>query len=90
MEDINVKKRPRQLRVNPAPRLLSSGIEALVWFVKRDLLDKGVEAMAPPWTTPDAEKILKKQRKDGSWKYPGRRSHGFEEDDNKSNHRPAN
>ncbi len=58
--------------------MLSSEIEALVWFVKRDLLDEGAVAMEGLRPLPEVEAILKKQRDDGSWKYPGRRSHGFE------------
>ncbi len=56
---------------DPIPVLLSSGNKAIVFFTERDLLggqDKGLEVI---WDLPEAQKIVKKQQVDGSWKYPG-------------------
>jgi hypothetical protein len=60
-----------QVRVDPVPALQASSNEALQYFVRRDLLDEDVGPVEPLWDLPGALKILKKQREDGSWKYPG-------------------
>ena len=57
----------RQLRFDPIPALLSSGDEALQYFVKRDLLEEEVGPICRLWQLPEAQKILKKQLPDGSW-----------------------
>lgn len=60
-----------QLGVDPLPTLQASGNEALQYFVRRDLLEEDVGPVDSLWELPLAAKILKKQREDGSWKYPG-------------------
>lgn len=57
----------RQLRFDPIPALLSSGDEALQYFVRRDLLEEGVGPIRRLWQLPEPQRILKKQQPDGSW-----------------------
>ena len=57
----------RQLRFDPIPAFLSSGDEALQYFVRRDLLEEGVGPICRLWQLPEVQKILKKQQPDGSW-----------------------
>jgi len=68
----------RRLRVNPLPCLASSAGVALGYFVKRDLLGEDPGPIGSLWERPEVERILKKQREDGSWKYPGRRRRAYE------------
>ena len=58
------------LRIDPLPSLLSLGTEALAYFVRRDLLDESVGSIERLWKLPGAIKIVRKQREDGSWRYP--------------------
>jgi hypothetical protein len=65
----------KQLRSDPIPPLLSSGNEALEYFVRRDLLEERVGPIDRLWQLPGALKILKKQQADGSWPHPGKKKH---------------
>jgi len=65
----------KELRVDPVPALLSSENEAIKYFISHDLLDERVEDIKTLWKLPVAEKILRKQQSDGSWKYPGGKKH---------------
>jgi hypothetical protein len=61
------------LTYDPVAPLLSSGNKAVAFFAARDLAGKkddrgGVEAL---WELPDAQKIVRRQQTNGSWKYPG-------------------
>ena len=60
------------LQINPLPDLLSSGIEALAYFVQRDLLDEPVGSIEELWELPEPAKLVRKQGEDGSWRYPGK------------------
>lgn len=60
----------KELKVDPVPNLLSTENEAIKYFTMHDLLDKKVESIETLWDLPEAIKILKKQKDDGSWKYP--------------------
>ncbi len=65
----------KPLHVDPLPPLLASGKEALLYFVRRDLLG---EEVGPPhriWKLSDAQRILKKQLADGSWPRSGEGKH---------------
>lgn len=57
----------RQLRIDPIPGLLASGDEALLYFVRRDLLEEEAGPISRLWQLPAAQKILKEQAPDGSW-----------------------
>jgi hypothetical protein len=59
------------LRADPVPRLLNSGNPPIATFARRDLLDEAVGPIELLWDLPAARRILRKQRADGSWKYPG-------------------
>jgi hypothetical protein len=67
-------------RCDPIPPLLASGNEALRYFTRRDLLGKVVEPVNLLWQFPEAQKILKKQQPNGSFRYPA----------GKSKHTPVN
>lgn len=60
-----------QLSVDPLPVLLATSNEAILYFTRRDLLDEEVGPVEALWDLPQAAVILRKQREDGSWKYPG-------------------
>lgn len=60
-----------QLRFDPLPALRASDNEALLYFVTRDLLGDEAGPAEVLWELPEVTNILKKQREDGSWKYPG-------------------
>ncbi len=64
----------KMLHTDSVPVLLSSQIEALIYFVRRDLLDEKVEPIRFVWGMPAPQKIIGKQRADGSWEYPGKKT----------------
>ncbi len=61
----------RTLRVDPLPSLLSSDDKALVYFVRRDLLEEEVGSIEALWELSDALRIIKRQLENGAWRYPG-------------------
>ena len=61
----------KRLRVDPVPALLSSGNDAVAYFARRDLLGEKVPPVETLWQLPQAQSMLRRQREDGSWKYPG-------------------
>ena len=60
------------LKYDPILPLVNSQYKAISYFAKRDFLGESVEPIETVWELPDAQKLLKKQRADGSWKYPGK------------------
>ena len=62
------------LERNPIPALLAAEDQPLAYYVNRDLLGKAVKPIEHLWELPGASQIIKKQRDDGSWKYPGKLS----------------
>ncbi len=60
-----------RLEMDPIPSLLSSGNDAIEYFTRRDLLGEKVPPLETLWRLPQAERMLRRQREDGSWKYPG-------------------
>lgn len=60
----------RRLSVDPLPVLEASRNEAIMYFMRRDLLDEEVGPAEALWELPQVEKTLRKQQEDGSWKYP--------------------
>jgi Squalene-hopene cyclase C-terminal domain/Prenyltransferase and squalene oxidase repeat len=64
-----------QLKHDPLPPLLSSSDEALVYFVRRDLLGEDPGPVERLWSLPGAQKLLKKQLPDGSWPRAGELKH---------------
>jgi len=66
----------KQLSYDPIPPLLCSGNEALLYFVRRDLLGEPADPVGRLWELPEAKKILRKQQSDGSFAFPaGRNKH---------------
>jgi hypothetical protein len=64
----------KQFRIDPVSELLASNNEAISYFVRRDLLEEKVEPISHIWRLPEAQKILKRQQSNGSWKYPGKKT----------------
>jgi hypothetical protein len=62
-----------QLKFDPLPMLMASGNKAVAYFTRRDLLGEAGDPVETLWCLPEAEKILRRQQSDGSWKYPGGR-----------------
>jgi len=62
-----------QMKHDPIPPLLASHDQALEYFVRRDLLGEEVGPLGSVWDLPEAQRILRRQQADGSWKYPGRK-----------------
>ena len=63
------------LKYDPLPMLLSSNIEAVKYFAKRDLLGEQVGSIEHLWELPEAHKFLNKQQADGSWPRTGLQKH---------------
>lgn len=57
---------------NPLSTLLDWPDEALTYFVKRDLVGAQVIEVETLWNLSEVIGLVKKQREDGSWKYPGK------------------
>lgn len=66
----SMEKWLHNLKHNPITSLLRCNNEAILSFVRRDLLDESVST-ENLWLQPEPQKILRKQRPNGSWKYPG-------------------
>lgn len=60
----------KELKHNPALNLLNSENVAVSYFAKRDLLKERVQPVEELWELPEPNRILARQQKDGSWKYP--------------------
>jgi hypothetical protein len=61
-----------QLRIDTIPVLLNSLNKALIYFTQRDLLEENPEPINLVWELPEALKIVRKQRPDGSWEKAGK------------------
>lgn len=59
---------------NPLIPLLNQPSRAIVFFTKRDLMNEKAD-IEQLWKLPEAQKILRKQKKNGSWEYPGAKEH---------------
>ncbi|MBU0731707.1 hypothetical protein KKC88_02405 [Patescibacteria group bacterium] len=60
-------------KYNPIPVLLKNENEAIIYWTKKDLLKKKVGPVSNLWILLEPEKIIKKQQKNGRWKYPTRK-----------------
>jgi hypothetical protein len=60
------------LNYDPMPPLLKIENKAILYFIKRDLLEEDVGSVEQLWELPPALKTLKKQKEGGNWKYPGK------------------
>ncbi len=61
----------RHLRFDPVPALLAGDDPALAYAATRDLLDARPGPVAETWSLPVVQRLLRKQRPDGGWPYPG-------------------
>jgi len=64
-----MKKWLSSLKYDPVAHLLKSDNEPILAFIRRDLLSETVST-DDLWQLAEPQKILKKQRPNGSWKYP--------------------
>jgi hypothetical protein len=60
------------LKKDPVPCLMQVPDEAITYFTGRDLQDWEVLPLISLWELPAVQKILRTQREDGSWTYPGK------------------
>ena len=61
----------KQFKFDPIPPLILTKSKALLYYIRHDLLEEDVGSIKQLWELDEAQKILKKQQMDGSWKYPG-------------------
>ncbi len=60
-----------RLTYDPIPFLLSSKNASIIFFTKRDLLGKNLEDKRDLWESQKVLSILRRQKPDGRWLYPG-------------------
>ncbi|MFG0253079.1 MAG: prenyltransferase/squalene oxidase repeat-containing protein, partial [Phycisphaerales bacterium JB038] len=60
-------------RYDPIAPLLASGDEALVWHVRKELLEEKAGPARDLWELPEVMKIVRRQQEDGSFPYPGKK-----------------
>lgn len=58
------------LKFDPTQGILKSNNKALLYWYKKDILKMKAGPINSLWELPEVTKILRKQRRDGSWKYP--------------------
>lgn len=58
-------------RYDPLSLLLSSGVAAIEYFVRRDILEEPVASVETLWELPKVKRIIARQKEGGFWKYPG-------------------
>ncbi|MFX1498118.1 MAG: hypothetical protein ACFFBH_11370 [Promethearchaeota archaeon] len=64
----------KHLNFDPIPILLTTTSRALLCFVKTELVEeKDLGSIEQIWELEEAQKILKKQQKNGAWKYSSRK-----------------
>ena len=61
----------RKLSYDPLPFLLRSTSGSVVFFARRDLENENPGDKQNLWTSHEAISIIKKQKSDGRWEYPG-------------------
>ncbi len=59
--------------------LLKTDDRAILFFTRNDLLEESVGLVNRVWELPEPQKILKKQRSDGSWKGPVKKTSVYPE-----------
>ena len=67
----------RGLRRDPIPVLLRAGDPAIDFLTQRDLVGIEMGPATTLWTLPTAERLLRRQRDDGSWQGPKRKRPAF-------------
>ena len=71
MVDAQAARRDGILRVDPTSLLALSNNAAIAFFARRDLLGSGGEPAGVLWDLPQARRVLARQSRNGSWRYPG-------------------
>jgi hypothetical protein len=61
-----------ELKYDPLKTLTVSGNAAVAYFARRDLLGEDTGPLEAVWNLPEAEKIIRKQMDDGSWRPSGK------------------
>ncbi|MDJ0923172.1 MAG: hypothetical protein QNJ77_01315 [Acidimicrobiia bacterium] len=74
MEEWNLR-----LNHDPIAALLTGEDPAIAYFVRRDLLDQSVPEIASVWEMPASQRILRRQRSNGSWAGPKRKKATYPE-----------
>ena len=69
-----MKKWFDNLKYNPINSLLGCNNEAILTFVRRDLLNQTV-SVEDLWRLAEPERVIRKQKPNGSWEYPGAKDH---------------
>jgi len=67
-----MKQQLGRFKYSPISPLLGCGIKPISLFVRRDLLDRTV-SVEDLWQLSEPQRVLRKQKPDGSWAYPGAR-----------------
>jgi hypothetical protein len=66
----------RRLVFDPVPPLVEAKNAAINYFARQDLLCDSVPSARSLWELNEVQTLLRKQKDDGSWRYPGpRRTH---------------
>jgi hypothetical protein len=60
------------MQVDPLPALLAWEDPALLYPVRRDLLEEPAEPVESLWQGAEVSRLLRKQQAGGSWRYPGK------------------
>ncbi|MFH2002642.1 MAG: hypothetical protein ABIK28_23430 [Planctomycetota bacterium] len=63
--------RLKYLNTDPIPLLMEAQNPALLFFVRRDLLEERTGPASELWELPEPTKALRRQQADGSWRFPG-------------------
>lgn len=59
------------LPYDPIHPLLAAGDRAIEYFTRKDLLGQATSLVQTLWNLAEAQRIVRKQQPDGSWRYPG-------------------
>jgi len=57
---------------DPLPVLLARDYPALIYFVRRELLDEPFLQVKTLWELPEPRRLVAKQKSNGAWQYPGK------------------
>lgn len=60
------------LKVDPLPKLLAWENPTFAYFVQRDLLEASVVPVESLWKAKEAQKLMRSQQPEGSWRYPSK------------------
>ena len=66
-----------RLKYDPVPLLLSTTSAPLRFFTRRDILDEDPGDKRALWGGPEAGTLIRRQKSDGRWLYPGSRRKQF-------------